>query len=203
MKQGHRAVKLASERGRVTVRYYPASGARKAVVMVGGVGGDFDTPARGLYPRVAGVLQGQGVASLQVKFRFPSDLDESVFDLITGIGFLRGEGVRLFGLMGHSLGGAVVAHAASQSPVVVSCVLLSTQCYGAEPIAHLGRDVAVLLVHGKDDDVLPFSCSVVLYEHIQGLKRLVLIVGAGHCLDEDPEQVFKETTEWLRTTLGG
>lgn len=43
-------VRVETSRGRVDCRYYRAEGEDKGVIMVGGIGGDFDTPANDLYP---------------------------------------------------------------------------------------------------------------------------------------------------------
>ena len=45
-------VRIETSRGRVDCRYYRVEGTDKGVIMVGGIGGDFDNPADNLYPRL-------------------------------------------------------------------------------------------------------------------------------------------------------
>ena len=73
--------------------------------MVGGTGGGFDTPARGLYPRLAQDLRNDRISTIQVRYRHPADLLESTVDTILGMRYLESQGVRALGLVGHSLGG--------------------------------------------------------------------------------------------------
>jgi hypothetical protein len=57
--------------------------------MVGGIGGNFDTPADNLYPRLCEYLKLVGISSLRVRFRHSTDLAESVIDVILGLEFLK------------------------------------------------------------------------------------------------------------------
>jgi len=45
-------IRIDTSRGRVNCHYYRVEKADKGVVMVGGIGGNYDTPAEGLYPRL-------------------------------------------------------------------------------------------------------------------------------------------------------
>jgi alpha-beta hydrolase superfamily lysophospholipase len=193
--------RLLTNRGDVTCRSYPAAGARHGAVWVGGVGGDFDTPAHGLYPRLCQELQGRGVASLRVQFRHPADLGESILDVLAGIAYLEGEGARELLLTGHSFGGAVVIQAAAAAGAVRAVVALATQSHGTEPAARLGPRCALLLVHGTADRVLPPSCSESVYRRAKEPKRLVLPEGAGHKLDEAADAVAGEVLGWADTRL--
>jgi len=92
-RDGYREVTLSTTRGDVECRYYPAGDAQKAVVFVGGIGGDFDTPARGLYPLLCGELAREGIAALRVRFRHPTVLEEATLDVLAGLTFLDGEGI--------------------------------------------------------------------------------------------------------------
>jgi hypothetical protein len=111
-------VRIDTSRGRILCHYYTAEEARRGAVFVGGVGGGFDTPAQGLYPRLARELREQGISSLRVRYRHPTDLDEATLDTVIGIQFLKSQGVRSIGVVGHSLGGAVVVRAAAHDPSV-------------------------------------------------------------------------------------
>jgi pimeloyl-ACP methyl ester carboxylesterase len=184
----------------VALRLYDAPGATAGVVLVGGVGGGFDTPARGLYERLGETLPHDDVMVLRVRYRHPTDLAEAVADVVLGLDVLAERGVERVGLVGHSFGGAVVLQAAAADPRVAAVVTLATQSYGADAVTELaGRPL--LLVHGTADAILPPACSVSVHERAGEPKELVLLRGAGHGLDEDADDVFDLVQDWLRTRL--
>jgi pimeloyl-ACP methyl ester carboxylesterase len=194
-------VRIETSRGRVDCQYYRAEGADKGVIMVGGIGGDFDTPANNLYPRLCEYLKLIGISSLRVQFRHPTDLVESVIDVLVGLEFLKEEKVRLFGLMGHSFGGAVVVQAAFNDENVKTVVTLSTQSFGINPISSFPEGTSVLLIHGKSDEALPASSSVYAYNLAHEPKKIKLYEDAGHGLEEVSEEVYTEIKDWIRDNL--
>lgn len=139
--------------------------------------------------------------SLRVKFRVPNDLAEATFDTAAGINFLKSRGVRSIGLIGHSFGGAVVIRAAANDPAVRTVVTLSTQSYGVDPVVRLKNGTPILLIHGKEDKVLPPSSSVYTYGLAHEPKKLVLYEGAGHSLDEVADEVYEEVKNWILANL--
>ncbi|WP_148219214.1 alpha/beta hydrolase [Azospirillum sp. B510] len=198
--EGFRPVTLETDRGTVQARYYPAPGAELAVLWVGGIGGGFDTPARGLYPRLAANLIAEAIASLRLCFRNPRDLEESVYDVLCGLSFLGRQGIHHVALVGHSFGGAVVIQAAaSNRGAVCTVVTLATQGYGIEPVGDLS--CPILLIHGEADEILPPSCSIHVHRKARDPKKLVLVPGTGHALDEASEAVCREVRDWLKGTL--
>lgn len=197
-----RELVLSTPHGDVSARYYPAPGARHGILLVGGVGGGWDTPAQGLYPRLCEAYSGDGSAAcLRVRFRHPGALEECVVDVLAGLRFLRDEGVEAAGLVGHSFGGAVVVQAAALAGDVVAAVTLATQGYGCGPAAALGPRCALLLVHGGADEVLPPACSAQVHRSAKDPKALVLYPGAGHGLDEVAEAVHGLVDRWMREHL--
>ncbi len=195
-------VHIETDRGRIDCCFYPVPGAAAGVVMVGGVGGGFDTPARGLYPRLCEDLQRRGIGALRVRYRYATNLTEAVLDTVAGIEFLKSEGMVSIGLVGHSLGGAVVIQAAVNDSAVDAVVTLSTQSLGAAPVSRLKGEASVLVIHGKEDSILPFSSSVYTYRRAHEPKKLVLYDGAGHMLDEVADAVYREVKDWLVDRLG-
>lgn len=192
---------LRRAEGEVHMHLYESPGAKAGVIYVGGVGGGFDTPARGLYPALAEELVDDGLIGLRLRFRHSTNLEESVKDVRAGVGFLAERGVRRVGLVGHSFGGAVVIRAAEGLHLVRAVIGLASQSYGAEPAAALGPRCSLLLVHGLQDEVLPPRCSSHIHERAQEPKRLLLFPGAGHGLDEVSEQVHDAVVEWLLDSL--
>ena len=184
--------------------YYVPKDATKAVIFVGGVGGGWDSPARELYSKLSYRLVSNGINSLRIRYRHPTELDECVIDVIAGINFLENNGIQSVGLVGHSLGGAVVIKAAAASSNIVRTVVtLSTQSYGAaESVSKLGQQgCSILLIHGTDDDVLPSICSSYVYNKASNPKRIILFEGAKHGLDEAAEEVYRSINQWLMEHL--
>lgn len=195
-KDGYRQLVLRTARGPVHARLYGTPGAQAAAIMVGGVGGGFASPARGLYARMCQRLCSEGIAALRVRFRDPRQVREAAHDVLAGVRVLGEAGVSRVGLVGHSFGGAVVITAGAVAEEVVTVVALSSQSYGADQAANLAPR-SLLLVHGTADEVLPPACSRYIHELARPPKRLHLLRGARHGLDEAREEVYTIVTEWL------
>jgi pimeloyl-ACP methyl ester carboxylesterase len=197
----HRHVLVETDRGTVETRFHEVHGAEAAVVLVGGVGGGFDEPAGALYDRVARALEREGISALRVRFRWPGVLDEAVHDVLAGVRLLGGHGARRIAVVGHSFGAAAAIAAAGPTPETAAVVALSPQAAGAGDVAALaGRPL--LLVHGAQDQVLPPSVSVELFEAARAPKDLRIVDGAGHVLEEAADEVFELVRGFLREHLG-
>ncbi|AKB82381.1 hypothetical protein MSBR3_1803 [Methanosarcina barkeri 3] len=194
-------IRIDTSRGRVNCHYYRVEKADKGVIMVGGIGGDFDTPAEGLYPRLCADLKKNGISSLRVSFRYPTDLTEAVVDVLIGLEFLKTEDIRVFGLIGHSFGGAVVVQAAFNEESVKTVVTLATQSYGIGPISLLPESTSVLLIHGEADETLPPSSSVYAYNLAHEPKKIKIYENAGHGLKEISNKVYGEVRDWIIENL--
>ena len=199
----YRLVKLQTSRQeKIDCRYYACKDAKKAVIYLGGVGGGWDSPARELYSNLSRKLVSNGISSLRVRYRHPADLNECVIDVITGVKFLEyNNRIQSIGLVGHSLGGAVVIKAAAALPNIIRTVVtLSTQSYGAvESVSELGQEgCSILLIHGTDDDdVLSPICSSYVYNKASDPKHIILFKGAGHGLEEAAEEIYQTIYHWL------
>ncbi len=189
-------VSLQTRRGRISLRLYEASGGRAGVVFVGGIGGGFDTPAVGLYPRLAEEFIRDGINSLRVQFRNAVDLVESVHDVIAGARFLAARRITRIALVGHSFGGAVVIQAAEKRADVVTVVALAPQLFGTQQVDRLAPR-SLLLIHGAADAVLAPYCSEDIYRRATGAKELHILAGAGHMLDEAADTIHYLTRHWL------
>jgi pimeloyl-ACP methyl ester carboxylesterase len=183
----------------VGCRYYASEDAKKAVILVGGIGGGWDSPARGLYPQLSQNLLAHRISSLQIRYRYPADLDECVKDVIAGLKFLEHKRFQSVGLVGHSFGGAVIIKAAASIPNIVRTVVtLSTQSYGAvEAVSQLRQGCSILLIHGTDDDILRPICSSYVYKRANNPKQIILYEGAKHGLEEAAEQIHRTVYQWL------
>lgn len=178
-------------------RLYGGAGSKAGAIFVGGVGGGWDSPARGLYPALCAELEAAAMAALRIRFRNPTHLQMAAEDVLAGVRFLQQRGVERVGLVGHSFGGAVAIRAAAPSPAVSAVATLATQTHGAAQADRLGPRCALLLVHGRDDDVLPAAGSEALFQAALEPKRLVLLDRGGHLLDEAADEVRPLVRDWL------
>lgn len=202
LQEGYHPVKLLIRSSAyVDCRYYPVTGAKQGAIWVGGVGGGWDTPAKGLYPQLALELMSEAIASLRVRYRYPTRLKESVQDVLAGISYLQDEGIKSIALIGHSFGGAVVIQAAAQSEAVHTVVTLATQAYGTDPAPELATRCSLLLLHGTADPVLPPACSQHVYQLALEPKRLIIYPDAAHGLDEVAEEVHQVVRDWVLEQL--
>lgn len=124
-----------------------------------------------------------------------------MIDVLVGLEFLKEEKVRVFCLIGHSFGGAVVVQAAFNDKSVKTVVTLSTQSSGINPISSLPEGTSVLLIHGKADETLPPNSSVYAYNLAHEPKKIKLYEGAGHGLSEVSEEVYAEVKDWIIDNL--
>ncbi len=182
-------------------RYYPAKGSKKGVIFVGGIGGNFDSPAKNLYPKLAAKLSSEGISVLRVQFRFPTLLEESVQDVLAGAKFLHSEGVEALGLVGHSFGGAVVIQAGITLDWAKTVVTLAAQSFGAGAVDTLAAHASILLIHGADDETLSPTNSQIIFDKAQGHKKLEILAGNRHGLDESSDGVFETIHAWLTAEL--
>jgi len=129
---------------------------------------------------------------------------------------------------GHSLGGAQSITALAESPVkglrgiVIDGAFASYQSMarimGGQLGASLVTDelsphefvkklpaVPLLVVHGKQDEVVPFSQGLQLYKAAKGPKTLFDVEGGRHgtALSEDGGAYRKKMIEWLAKILKG
>jgi dienelactone hydrolase len=182
-------------------RYYPAKNSKGGVIFVGGIGGNFDSPSKNLYPKLSVKLCNEGIAALRVQFRFPTDFMESVQDVLAGAKFLQSEGANALGLVGHSFGGAVVIQAGTKLESVKTVITLSTQGFGADTVPDLASHASLLLIHGARDETLPPKNSIIVYRLAEGHKKIKILKGNRHGLDESADEVYSVVHQWLTGEL--
>lgn len=146
-------------------------------------------------------LKENGIISLRVSFRYPTDLTKTVVDVLVGLEFLKAEGVRVFGIIGYSFGGGVVVQAAFNEESVKTVVTLATQSYGIGSISLLPKSTSVFLIHGEADETLPPSSSVYAYNLAHEPKKIKIYENAGHGLKEASNKVYGEVRDWIIENL--
>ncbi len=85
--------------------------------------------------------------------------------------------------------------------MVVAVGALSAQTYGAQDVAQIAPR-HLLIVHGKDDDVLPPDDAQRIYDWAEEPKELVLYKGANHGLREAKGPLYKKLKAWLKDRVG-
>ena len=191
---------IRTNRGDIPGILHAAPESSRAVVWVCGARGGFGGPASGLYAQLAQEFTEAGITSLRMDYRYPNNIQECALDLVAGAGFLRATGYGPAVVVGHSFGGAVVIAAASVSDNVGAVVSLSPQTYGAQG-AGLLSPKPLLVVHGKADTRLPFSCAVAIHDWAKEPRELVLYEGAEHRLDECREELADLLRRWIPDNL--
>ncbi|OEC84427.1 MULTISPECIES: alpha/beta hydrolase [Methanobacterium] len=200
-KNGYIPVELITDRGEVSCRFYKVDSNNLSVIWVGGVGGGWDTPAEELYPDLSEKLKKNNISSLRIRYRYPHDIKESVYDVLAGIKFLKNIGASKIALVGHSIGGAVVIQAAALSSSVKTVVTLSTQSHGTDSVSNFSQGTSILIIHGSDDPVLPINCSKQVYNKAHDPKEILILTGNAHCLDESSEKVHQIVYDWIVSEL--
>lgn len=189
-----------TDRGDLRGILHEAPGAHQGVIMVCGARGGFGGPGSGIYTRLAERFRQQGITSLRLDYRYPNEFVDCVLDLMVGISYFKNIGHEPVVLMGHSFGGATVIAAGASSDHVCGVVSLSPQTYGAN-MARFVSPRRLLVVHGKADTRLPYSCGVQIHEWASEPKELVLYDGAEHRLDECREELEELLFQWVPATL--
>lgn len=201
--EGYEPIRLVTSKGEISCRYYTISESKSAVIWVGGIGGDWDSPSQHLFPRLCKELLSEGISSLRLKYRNPRNLNEATYDVMAGLTYLHLHKFESIGLVGHSFGGAIVIRSAALDTSVKVVITMSTQSFGAGAVSELGPRCAVLLLHGSNDTVLPPVISEHVFSMAKEPRRIIIYEGASHNLDETVMEVHEDIKDWLIQWLRG
>lgn len=202
LKDGYQTVNIVTVRGLVNCRYAAVLGAKAAVVLLGGASGGWDSPAGGLYQKLAEELPSHGIAVLWLRYRCPANLNESIEDLKAGMAFMLGLGVERLGIVGWSFGGTVAIGGGLIVPAVKLVVGIATQSYGLSGQRWQKAEFSLLLLHGEADETISASSSWYIYNLAKEPKQIVIYPEAGHGLTEAREEVAARVSRHLYSELG-
>lgn len=200
----YRHLILTTDRGDIEARYYHAPDAHQAVLLVGDSQIGYTSPAHNLYTSLGQELMLRRISCLQIQFRYPTSMTESILDVLSGITFLQSNsvGTRKLGLVGYSFGGSVVIQAAAAAQTVDTVITLATHSTGADSVLDFISDIPLLIIHGKRDEVRSPSSSIYLHQLASEPKKLILYENARHSLDEVAETLHTTLRDWLIEKLG-
>ncbi len=200
---GPEQVTIASERGPNAALFHDCDPARGSVLTVGGFNGGFDGPANGIYGDLGVELPKRNIAVLRLDFRVktsPGPIGDGIFDVRSGVHWLRQRGKAPVVLIGHSYGGAIVIRAALRTEAVCAVAALSTQSAGIERVQELAPR-PLLLVHGAADQRLPARLSEWVYAQASEPKTLHILEGATHSLRQQRDALWSILTQWIDQTI--
>ncbi|MDE0823277.1 MAG: alpha/beta fold hydrolase [Dehalococcoidia bacterium] len=193
-------LRFRTSRGSFNAILHRASDTDRAVIWVCGASGGFGGPGPGTYARMSERFVGEGITSLRLDYRLPNDVFECAMDLLAGVAYLKSADHKPVVVVGHSFGGAVVIAAGANSEHINGVVALSPQTYGAGMAGQVAPR-KLLVVHGKADTRLSFSCGQQIYDMAQEPKELVLYEGAEHRLEECRDDLEELLGKWIPETL--
>ena len=193
-------LRFRTSRGSFNAILHRAPDTDRAVIWVCGASGGFGGPGPGTYARMAEKFVGEGITSLRLDYRQPNDVFECAMDLLAGVAYLKSADHKPVVVVGHSFGGAVVIAAGANSAHIKGVVALSPQTYGAGMAGQVAPR-RLLVVHGKADTRLAFSCGQQIYDMARDPKELVLYEGAEHRLEECRDDLEELLGKWIPETL--
>ena len=193
-------LRFRTSRGSFNAILHRAPDTDRAVIWVCGASGGFGGPGPGTYARMSERFVGEGITSLRLDYRLPNDVFECAMDLLAGVAYLKSADHKPVVVVGHSFGGAVIIAAGANSEHIKGVVALSPQTYGAGMAGQVAPR-KLLVVHGKADTRLSFSCGQQIYDMAQEPKELVLYEGAEHRLEECRDDLEELLGKWIPETL--
>lgn len=188
---------LETNRGQIEAHYYPSVDTRYGTIFVSGADGDWGDVANGLYQRLCEELPAEGVACLHLRYRNVDEPMECILDVVAAIQYLESQDIDSVALVGYSRGGMIALYTAYAMPAVRTVVTLSTEGVEDNLVAHLGPRCSILLIHGRNDPVIPYEMSAHLYNVAQEPKRLVSYPNADHSLYQVGDEVHQEVHAWI------
>ena len=193
-------LRFRTSRGSFNAILHRAPDTDRAVIWVCGANGGFGGPGPGTYASMSEKFVGEGITSLRLDYRQPNDVFECAMDLLAGVAYLKSANHKPVVVVGHSFGGAVVIAAGANSAHIKGVVALSPQTYGAGMAGQVAPR-RLLVVHGKADTRLAFSCGQQIYDMAREPKELVLYEGAEHRLEECRDDLEELLGKWIPETL--
>lgn len=191
---------LDTSNGLVETRWYEAAKGAPAVLWLGDTTGGFDSPADGLFDRLAERLAGQGASSLRVQYRLAADPIAVGLDALVSAYLLKRFEVPRVVVVAWGVGAVGALEAARRFDAVTAIALVAPR--GVPAKAAAGLDRPLLILHGTGDRVAPTQASRDLLAKAGEPKRIVYYPDADHDLATVAGEVEAELATWLERQLG-
>lgn len=191
---------LDTSNGIVETRWYEVPKAEVAILWLGDDRGGFDSPADGLFDRLAERFRAQQVASLRVQYRVPSDATQNGLDALVATAVLQKLEVSRVVVVAWGLGAVGAFAVMERFPTAAAVALLAPRGMKPAAAADLGRPL--LILHGTGDRVAPTQASRDLLAKASEPKRIVYYPDADHDLAGVAGEVEAELATWLERQLG-
>lgn len=194
---------LDTSEGHIEARIYQPETPREpasAIVWLGDAVGGFDSPAEGLYDRLAERFQGLGVSSLRLQYRNPADHAQSGLDALVAVFLLIQQGVERIVVVGHGSGALGAVQAGLAFPAVTAVAAIAPAPFASEGVERLAPK-PLLVLHGTADAHVPTQVARDILGRAQEPKRIYYYQGADHTLTQAADAVTTELSEWLEEQL--
>ncbi len=195
------AMEVNTRRGPVSAIFTPVMGTLHAVVMIGEGRQPQDGPM-GAFRKLSEDLQEAGVLSLRLAMRDPTNLVNSVADVMGTLDVLERHGIKVAGLVGWGFGAAVAINAALERDLVQGVVAIALPTADTEGIDELSP-CALLVLHGAEDIVTPLPAARDRFNAAGEPKELVIFPGDGHALEGHRVEIVEKIVDWYQTTCAG
>lgn len=194
---------LDTSEGPIEARIYQPETPREpasAIVWLGDAVGGFDSPAEGLYDRLAERFQSLGVSSLRLQYRNPLDHAQAGLDALVAVFLLVQQGIERIVVVGHGSGALGAVQAGQAFPAVTAVAAIAPAPFAAEGVERLSPK-PLLVLHGTADAHVPTQVARDMLGRAGEPKRIYYYQGADHSLAQAAESVSTELGEWLQEQL--
>jgi fermentation-respiration switch protein FrsA (DUF1100 family) len=195
---------LDTTSGTIEARLYQPETPRlpaAAILWLGDAVGGFDSPAEGLYDRLAERFQALGVASLRLQYRSPADHAQSGLDALVAAFLLVNQGFERIVAVGHGSGALGAVQCALAMSEVVAVAAIAPAPFAIEGVERLSPR-PLLVLQGTEDRFVSTASTREFLAAAGEPKRVYYYQGADHSLDQAADAVTDELGDWLAERFG-
>lgn len=178
---------------------------KTAAILLSGAGGGVVGPSS-MYLSIADKLasMNNGIPVMRLDYRHPARNKYCVADVQAAMKYLEnGYALTRFVLVGWSFGGAPVFTLGGSDERVVGCATVASQTAETDGIRNISPK-PILLLHGRGDRTLRYSCSQRLYDEYgaKGERKLKLFEGDDHALTKNAREAEEILCDFIMKCAG-